>query len=47
MLSPFRDFWYVQNEFDRTFNDMVRNSLGTRREGMQQLWAPRLEAFAK
>ncbi len=48
MLTPFRSgFWDTQSEFDRMFNDMVRNFLGTRREGTQQLWAPRLEAFAK
>ncbi len=48
-LSPFRGgFWDAQSELDSVFNDMVRNFLGTRRGGtQQQLWAPRLEAFAK
>jgi HSP20 family protein len=48
MLSSFRGFWDTQSEFDRMFNDMMRNFLGTRREGtQQQMWAPRLEAYAK
>jgi HSP20 family protein len=48
MLTPFRGFWDTQSEIDRMFNDMMRNFIGTRREGgTQQLWAPRLEAFAK
>ena len=47
MLTPFRGFWDTQSEIDRMFNDMMRNFIGTRREGAQQLWAPRLEAFAK
>ncbi len=46
-LTPFRGFWDAQSELDSVFNDMVRNFLGTRRQGAQQLWAPRLEAFAK
>ena len=28
MISPFRDFWNVQGQFDRMYNGMVRNSLG-------------------
>src|SRR3712207_324534 len=48
MLTPFRAFWDIQSEIDRMFNDMTRNFIGTRREvGTHQLWAPRLEAFAK
>jgi HSP20 family protein len=49
MLTPFRGFWDTQSEIDRMFNDMMRNFIGTRREGgtQEQLWAPRLEAFAK
>ncbi len=49
MLTPFRGFWDTQSEIDRMFNDMMRNFIGTRRAGggTQQLWAPRLEAFAK
>jgi HSP20 family protein len=48
MLSPFRGFWDSQSEVDRLFNDMMRNFLGTRGEGtQQQLWSPRLEAYAK
>jgi HSP20 family protein len=50
MLTPFRGFWDTQSEIDRMFNDMMRRGhfIGTRREGgTQQLWAPRLEAFAK
>ena len=49
-LTPFRSgFWDAQSELDSMFNDMVRNFLGTRRGGtqQQQLWTPRLEAFAK
>jgi HSP20 family protein len=49
-LTPFRGFWDAQSEFDRMFNDVMRDFLGTRRGsdvGTQQLWAPRLEAFAK
>jgi HSP20 family protein len=47
MLTPFRGFWDTQSEIDRMFNDMMRNFLDTRRGGTQQLWAPRLQAFAK
>ena len=51
-LTPFRGFWDTQSEFDRMFNDVVRDFLGrsVRREGVgaqEQLWAPRLEAYAK
>ncbi len=49
-LAPFRGFWDTQSEFDRMFNDVKRDFLGTRRAGgrtQQQLWAPRLEAYAK
>src|ERR671927_1962031 len=50
-LTPFRGFWDTQSEFDRMFNDVMRDFLGrgARREGAgaQQLWAPRLEAFAR
>src|SRR3712207_4806183 len=47
-LAPFRGFWDTQSEFDRMFNDVMRDFLGTR-PGVrtQQLWAPRLEAYAK
>ena len=49
MLTPFRGFWDTQSEFDRMFNDVMRDFLGARRAGgrTQQLWAPRLEAYAK
>jgi HSP20 family protein len=49
-LTPFRGFWDTQSEFDRMFNDVRRDFLGTRRAGgrtQQQLWAPRLEAYAR
>ncbi len=49
-LTPFRGFWDTQSEFDRMFSDLMRDFLGRRagREGVQeQLWAPRLEAYAK
>ena len=48
-LSPFRGFWDTQSEFDRMFNDVMRDFLGrgARRGGAQQQWVPRLEAFAK
>ena len=47
-LSPFRGFWDTQSEFDRMFNDVMRDFIGARREGTQrQLWAPKLEAYAK
>src|SRR5918911_829881 len=48
-LTPFRGFWDTQSEFDRMFNDVIRDFFGTRRAGgrTQQLWAPRLEAYAK
>src|SRR5215212_876182 len=52
-LSPFRGFWDTQSEFDRMFNDVMRNVFG-RAAGrelaggtQEQLWAPRLEAYAK
>ncbi len=32
-LSPFRGFWDTQSEFDRMFNDVMRDFLGTRRPG--------------
>jgi HSP20 family protein len=51
-LTPFRGFWDTQSEFDRMFNDVMRDFFGrsARREGagtQEQLWAPRLEAYAK
>ena len=48
-LAPFRGFWDTQSEFDSMFNDVMRDFLGTGRAGgrTQQLWAPRLEAYAK
>jgi HSP20 family protein len=53
-LTPFRGFWDTQSEFDRMFNDVLRDFFGrsARREGagtqeQQQQWAPRLEAYAK
>ncbi len=51
-LTPFRGFWDTQSEFDRMFSDVMRDFLGrgARREGVgtqEQLWAPRLEAYAK
>ena len=51
-LTPFRGFWDTQSEFDRMFGDVMRDFLGrgARREGggtQEQLWAPRLEAYAK
>ena len=52
MLSPFRGFWDTQSEFDRMFKDVMRDVFGRAagRGGAgtrEQLWAPRLEAFAK
>lgn len=51
-LSPGRGFWDTQSEFDRMFNDVMRDFLGARRTGgrtqqHEQLWAPRLAAYAK
>jgi HSP20 family protein len=51
-LTPFRGFWDTQSEFDRMFNDVMRDFLGRAagRGGagaQEQLWAPRLEAFAR
>ena len=49
-LTPFRGFWDTQSEFDRMFNDVMRDFLGARRAGgrtQQQLWAPRLAAYAE
>ncbi len=51
-LTPFRGFWDTQSEFDRMFNDVMRDFLGRAagRGGAgkrEQLWAPRLEAFAR
>src|SRR5215203_2027656 len=50
-LSPFRGFWDTQSEFDRMFNAVMRDFLGTRHTGgrtqQEQLWAPRLAAYAK
>jgi HSP20 family protein len=50
-LSPFRGFGDTQSEFDRMFNDVMRDFLGTRRAGgggrSQQPWAPRLAAYTK
>ena len=49
-LAPFRGFWDTRGEFDHMFDDVMRDFLGTRRAGghtQQQLWAPRLEAYAK
>jgi HSP20 family protein len=49
-LAPFGGFWDTQSEFDRMFNDVMHDFLGSRRAGgrtQQWLWAPRLEAYAK
>ena len=51
-LTPFRGFWDTQSEFDRMFDDVMRDFLGRAagRGGAgtrEQLWAPRLEAFAR
>ena len=51
-LTPFRGFWDTQREFDRMFNDVMRDVFGRAagRGGAgtrEQLWAPRFEAFAK
>ena len=51
-LTPFRGFWDTQSEFDRMFNDVMRDFLSARRPGgraqqQEQLWAPRLAAYAK
>ncbi len=51
-LTPFRGFWDTQSEFDRMFNDVMRDVFGRAagRGGAgtrEQLWAPRLEAFAR
>ncbi len=48
-LAPFRSFWDSQSEFDRMFNDLMRDFLGARRAAgtREQLWAPGLEAYAK
>ena len=51
-LTPFRGFWDTQSEFDRMFNGVMRDFLGRAagRGGagaQEQLWAPRLEAFAR
>jgi HSP20 family protein len=51
-LTPFRGFWDAQSEFDRMFGDVMRDFFGrtARREGtgtQRQLWAPRLQAYAK
>jgi HSP20 family protein len=51
-LTPFRGFWDTQSEFDHMFNDVMRDVFGRAagRGGAgtrEQLWAPRLEAFAK
>jgi HSP20 family protein len=51
-LTPFRGFWDPQSEFDRMFNDVMRDFFGrsARGEGagtQEQQWAPRLEAYAK
>jgi HSP20 family protein len=52
-LTPFRGFWDTQSEFDRIFFDDVMRDVFGRAAGRggagtrEQLWAPRLEAFAK
>ena len=51
-LTPFRGFWDTQSEFDRMFNDVMRDFLGrtagrTGRGTQEQLWAPRLAAYSK
>ena len=51
-LTPFRGFWDTQSEFDRMFNDVMRDFLSARRSGgraqqQEQLWAPRLAAYAR
>jgi len=51
-LTPFRGFWDTQSEFDRMFNDVMRDFLGrtdrrTGRGAQEQLWAPRLAAYSK
>jgi HSP20 family protein len=49
-LAPFRGFWDTQSEFDRMFNAVMHDFLGSRRAGgrtQQQQWAPRLEVYAK
>ncbi len=51
-LTTFRGFWDTQSEFDRMFNDVMRDVFGRAagRGGAgtrEQLWAPRLEAFAR
>ena len=51
-LTPFRGFWDSQSEFDRMFNDVMRDFLSrtagrTGRGTQEQLWAPRLAAYSK
>jgi len=51
-LTPFRGFWDSQSEFDRMFNDVMRDFLGrtagrTGRGTQEQLWTPRLAAYSK
>ena len=52
-LTPFGGFWDTQSEFDRMFNDVMRDFLGrtaggrTGRGTQEQLWAPRLAAYSK
>ena len=48
MLAPFRGFWDTQSEFDRMFNDVVRDLFGRRHtDAASRTWSPRLEAYAK
>ena len=48
MLAPFRGFWDTQSEFDRMFNDVVRDLFGRRHtDTASRTWSPRLEAYAK
>lgn len=49
MLTPFRGFWDTQSEFDRMFDEVVRDALGRRRRGTNGVGArsPRLAALAR
>ena len=48
MLAPFRGFWDTQSEFDRMFNDVVRDALGRRHtDAASRAWSPSLEAYAR
>ena len=51
-LTPFRGFLDSQSEFDRMFNDVMRDFLGrtagrTGRGTQEQSWAPRFAAYSK